>query len=61
ILLKDNHVDFAGGIEQAIRGAQSYLHEHERPLKIEIEVRSKDFGSLLSVLAVVELMMVELV
>ena len=40
ILLKDNHVDFAGGIEQAIRGAQSYLHEHERPLKIEIEVRS---------------------
>ncbi len=40
ILLKDNHVDFAGGIEQAIRGAQSYLHGHERPLKIEIEVRS---------------------
>lgn len=40
ILLKDNHVDFAGGIEQAIRGAQSYLHKHERPLKIEIEVRS---------------------
>ena len=40
ILLKDNHVDFAGGIEQAIRGAQSYLREHNRQLKIEIEVRS---------------------
>lgn len=40
ILLKDNHVDFAGGIEQAIRGAHSYLREHNRKLKIEIEVRS---------------------
>lgn len=42
ILLKDNHVDFAGGIENAIRGAHRYLKETDRQLKIEIEVRSFD-------------------
>jgi len=42
ILLKDNHVDFAGGIEQAITRAQSYLKEKGKNLKIEIEVRSFD-------------------
>jgi nicotinate-nucleotide pyrophosphorylase (carboxylating) len=40
ILLKDNHVDFAGGIENAIRGAQKYLKEKNKSLKIEIEVRN---------------------
>jgi len=40
ILLKDNHIDFAGGIENAIRGAQRYLKEKNRKLKIEIEVRT---------------------
>ncbi|BAR52011.1 nicotinate-nucleotide diphosphorylase [Tannerella forsythia KS16] len=40
ILLKDNHVDFAGGIEQAITRAQSYLKEKRKKLKIEIEVRN---------------------
>lgn len=40
ILLKDNHVDFAGGIEKAIRGAQRYLKEKNKALKIEIEVRN---------------------
>lgn len=40
ILLKDNHVDFAGGIENAIRGAQKYLQEKSKSLKIEIEVRN---------------------
>lgn len=40
ILLKDNHVDFAGGIEQAIRGAHRYVKEKKRDLKIEIEVRN---------------------
>ena len=40
ILLKDNHVDFAGGIEQAIRGAHRYEKEKNRDLKIEIEVRN---------------------
>ena len=40
ILLKDNHVDFAGGIANAIRRAQAYLKEKGKNLKIEIEVRS---------------------
>ncbi|MDR2138292.1 MAG: carboxylating nicotinate-nucleotide diphosphorylase [Tannerella sp.] len=42
ILLKDNHVDFVGGIEQAITHARSYLKESGRDLKIEIEVRNFD-------------------
>lgn len=42
ILLKDNHVDFAGGIEKAIRGAQTYLKDKKKDLRIEIEVRSLD-------------------
>ncbi|HHU27268.1 MAG TPA: carboxylating nicotinate-nucleotide diphosphorylase [Bacteroidales bacterium] len=40
ILLKDNHVDFAGGIENALRGAQRYLKEKNKTLKVEIEVRN---------------------
>ena len=42
ILLKDNHVDFAGGIEQAITRAHNYLKEKGKDLKIEIEVRNFD-------------------
>lgn len=42
ILLKDNHVDFAGGITNAIKRAQSYLQEKGKNLKIEIEVRNLD-------------------
>jgi nicotinate-nucleotide pyrophosphorylase (carboxylating) len=42
ILLKDNHVDFAGGIPQAITCAQNYLKEKGKDLKIEIEVRNFD-------------------
>jgi nicotinate-nucleotide pyrophosphorylase (carboxylating) len=42
ILLKDNHVDFAGGIEQAITRARNYLNEKGKVLKIEIEVRNFD-------------------
>ena len=42
ILLKDNHVDFAGGIAQAITRAQNYLKEKGKNLKIEIEVRNFD-------------------
>jgi nicotinate-nucleotide pyrophosphorylase (carboxylating) len=42
ILLKDNHIDFAGGIENAITGANSYLKEKKKTLKIEIEVRDID-------------------
>ncbi len=40
ILLKDNHVDFAGGIQKAILAAQDYLAKHGKSLKIEIEVRN---------------------
>ena len=42
ILLKDNHVDFAGGIEQAITRARDYIKEKGKNLKIEIEVRDFD-------------------
>ncbi|MDR0812191.1 MAG: carboxylating nicotinate-nucleotide diphosphorylase [Paludibacter sp.] len=42
ILLKDNHVDFAGGIEKAILRAKNYLRENGKSLKIEIEVRNFD-------------------
>lgn len=42
ILLKDNHTDFAGGIEQAITRARSYLKEKKKDLKIEVEVRNFD-------------------
>lgn len=40
ILLKDNHVDFAGGLENAITKAKEYLTEKNKDLKIEIEVRN---------------------
>jgi len=42
MLLKDNHIDFAGGVEQAIRKAQDYLQRTGRKLAIEVEVRSLD-------------------
>ena len=40
ILLKDNHVDFAGGIKKAIARAKEYCAEKGKNLKIEIEVRN---------------------
>lgn len=42
ILLKDNHVDFAGGIANAIRRVKDYCREKGKDLKIEIEVRNLD-------------------
>lgn len=42
VMLKDNHVDFAGGIEAAIDRTQAYLKEKGKALKIEIEVRNLD-------------------
>lgn len=42
ILLKDNHVDFAGGIKNAIDRCHAYLEERSLDLKIEIEVRNFD-------------------
>lgn len=50
ILLKDNHVDFAGGIANAINRAKEYLKEKGKDLKIEIEVRN--FDELAQVMAV---------
>jgi nicotinate-nucleotide pyrophosphorylase (carboxylating) len=40
IMLKDNHVDFAGGIEKAIDTTREYLKKNNLNLKIEIETRS---------------------
>ncbi len=48
IMIKDNHIDFAGGIKQAIDSTHRYLAEKGKNLKIEIEVR--DFDELSQVL-----------
>lgn len=40
VMLKDNHIDFAGGIPQAIQRTRQYLKEKDLDLKIEIETRS---------------------
>lgn len=42
ILIKDNHIDFAGGIEKAISRANEYCKANGKDLKIEVEVRSLD-------------------
>ena len=42
IMLKDNHIDMAGGIEQAIIRTKDYLRARNKNLKIEIETRSLD-------------------
>ncbi len=42
IMIKDNHVDFAGGIEKAIVATKEYLRKNGKDLKIELEVRNFD-------------------
>ena len=42
IMLKDNHIDFAGGIRQALKQTHEYLKTYNKELKIEIEVRNMD-------------------
>jgi nicotinate-nucleotide pyrophosphorylase (carboxylating) len=42
ILLKDNHIDYAGGIEKAILRTAAYLKKNRLELKVEIEARSLD-------------------
>jgi nicotinate-nucleotide pyrophosphorylase (carboxylating) len=42
ILLKDNHIDYAGGIEKAILKTREYLKRNNLDLKVEIEARSLD-------------------
>jgi nicotinate-nucleotide pyrophosphorylase (carboxylating) len=40
IMLKDNHIDMAGGIEQAINRTKDYLRARKKNLKVEIETRT---------------------
>ena len=40
IILKDNHIDFAGGIKSAVVKCKEYLKERGKDLKTEVEVRS---------------------
>ena len=42
IMLKDNHIDFAGGITKAIQKTKDYLKEHGKELKIIVEARNLD-------------------
>ena len=42
IMLKDNHIDFAGGIEKAVALTVDYLEREGRKLKIEVEARNLD-------------------
>lgn len=40
ILIKDNHVDYSGGISNAINNTHQYLKDHNKDLQVEIEVRN---------------------
>ena len=42
IMLKDNHIDYAGGIENAVAKAHKYLNDTGRNLKIDVETRNLD-------------------
>ncbi len=42
IMLKDNHIDFSGGIEKAITRTQTYLKDNHLSLKVEVETRNLD-------------------
>ena len=50
VMLKDNHIDFAGGIEKAVTAVKAYLKEKNKDLRIEVEVR--DFDELNEVMRV---------
>lgn len=50
IMLKDNHIDYAGGIKPAIERANEYLKSNNKQLKIEVEVRNE--GELSEVLEI---------
>jgi len=58
ILIKDNHVDYAGGVTQAMLSAQKYLKETGRKLPIEVEVRDfKELNEVLKIGGVVRIML----
>ncbi len=42
VMLKDNHIDFCGGIEKAIEATNAYLRSNALNLKIEVETRTID-------------------
>lgn len=42
ILIKDNHIDYAGGIENAVNAVKDYLKKNNKNLKIEVEARTLD-------------------
>jgi nicotinate-nucleotide pyrophosphorylase (carboxylating) len=42
IMLKDNHIDFSGGIAAAVAKASNYLQQNKLDLKIEVETRNLD-------------------
>lgn len=42
ILIKDNHVDFAGGIDKAVAAAKQWCKDNGKDLRIEVEVRNED-------------------
>ncbi|MEM8557806.1 MAG: carboxylating nicotinate-nucleotide diphosphorylase [Bacteroidota bacterium] len=42
VLIKDNHIEAAGGLEAALRAAHAYLDAHDLALEIEVEVRTLD-------------------
>lgn len=56
ILIKDNHIDFAGGIEKAVEAARKYCKNNNLNLKIEVEARTLDDVKLLTNLGVDRIM-----
>jgi len=42
VMIKDNHIDYAGGIKEAIETTQAYLKNNNKELKIEVEARDLD-------------------
>lgn len=42
VMLKDNHIDYAGGIEKAVKATHEYLKRQGKDLKIEVETRNLD-------------------
>jgi nicotinate-nucleotide pyrophosphorylase (carboxylating) len=58
LMIKDNHIDYAGGIKQAIQRANAYLRTNNLQLAIEIETRNLDeLGEVLSIGAVQRIML----
>jgi nicotinate-nucleotide pyrophosphorylase (carboxylating) len=50
IMLKDNHIDYAGGITRAIESTNDYLQKTGKSLKIEVEVRNEqELGEVLAI------------